>query len=230
MAVIALLGGSYNPITEAHLKGAQVAKEAIGCDRMRLLFSENPLKDPKDYAPLFDRLKMAEIRMSFHPEYEFELADEEDRLGTHITYEVLSALKAENPGDTFAWVMGSDNFVKFEQWHNQQELLEQFPIIVVPRDCKPEEVAKMKEFELTWGHLRRSSVAEALEKGGWFMLDVPVIPGSSTEFRTNLKAGATFENEADQAVADYARGKRLFGTAPLAPPSAPDTRPGIQPT
>jgi hypothetical protein len=38
-----------------------------------------------------------------------------------------------------------------------------------------------------------------------------------------------FENPADQAVADYARGKRLFGTAPLAPHLATDTRPGIQP-
>jgi nicotinate (nicotinamide) nucleotide adenylyltransferase len=232
MALIALLGGSYNPTTEAHLKSAQVAKEALGCDRMRLLFSENPLKDPNEYAPLLHRIRMAELRLSFHPEYDFELADEEDRLGTHITYEVLTALKRENPGDQFVWIMGDDNFIKFEHWHYQNELLEHFPIIVVPRECKPEELAKKREFEATYAHLRRNSVEEAVEKGGWFMLDVPIIPGSSTEFKADMKAGVQFSHPADQALSNYAHNERLYGLQPLssAPAPAPDTKSGIQPS
>jgi nicotinate-nucleotide adenylyltransferase len=217
MAIIALMGGSFNPITEAHLAGAHEAKTLLHCDRLELMFSENPLKDPAVYAPLQDRMEMTRIRLSFHPEYDFDLADEEGRLGTHISFEVLSALKKEHPENTYIWVMGSDNLATFEGWHNKEELLENFPIVVVRRESKPEEIAKEKEFQATYAHLRRNSVGEALEKGGWYVMDNNLIPGSSTDFRTALKSGASFSNPADQAVADYARAKGFYG---LTPPAA----------
>jgi len=204
MGIICIQGGSYDPLTDGHLRGAYEASREVHADRTILLFSQNPQKNQAGKAPLEDRLEMAKKRMAFRPEYDFELLAEESVTNSHFTYDVLMALKEKFPDDKLVWVMGTDNFSSMMTWHNHDELLENFSFVVLQRESKPEDVAKEEEFKRTYAHLRRDSAAEAIEKGGWYVMNNDIIPGRSTDFRDAIKAGVHFSDPADQVVSDYA--------------------------
>ncbi|HTK85790.1 MAG TPA: nicotinate-nicotinamide nucleotide adenylyltransferase [Patescibacteria group bacterium] len=204
MAIICIQGGSYDPLTDGHLRSAYEGSQEVQADRTILLLSQNPLRDQHGKAPVADRREMAKIRLSFHPEYNFELLAEEEVTNSHFTYDVLMALKDKFPDDKLVWVMGTDNFASLMQWHRHDELLENFTFVVLRRESKPEDVAKEEEFKRTYAHLRRDSAAEALEKGGWYVMNNELIPGRSTNFRDEIKRGVSFSDPADQAISDYA--------------------------
>ena len=96
------------------------------------------------------------------------------------------------------WTWRPDSFLPHD------ELLENFSFVVLQRESKPEDVAKEEEFKRTYAHLRRDSAAEAIEKGGWYVMNNDIIPGRSTDFRDAIKAGVHFSDPADQVVSDYA--------------------------
>jgi nicotinate (nicotinamide) nucleotide adenylyltransferase len=204
MGIICIQGGSYDPLTDGHLRGAYEASQEAHADRTILLFSQNPLKDQHGKAPLEDRRNMADLRLARRPQYNFELMDEESLAASHYTYDVLMALKAKFPDDKLVWVMGSDEFANFSSWHNHDELLENFTFIVLRRESKPEDIAKEEEFKRTYAHLRRDSAAEAIEKGGWYLMNNDIIPGRSSDFRAAIKSGTRFSDPVDQSISDYA--------------------------
>ncbi len=204
MGIICIQGGSYDPLTDGHLQGAHQASQEAHADRTILLFSQNPLKDQHGKAPLEDRHKMADLRMARRPQYNFELMDEESLGTSHYTYDVLTALKEKFPDDKLVWVMGTDEFANFANWHRHDELIENFTFVVLRRESKPEDVAKEEEFKRTYAHLRRDNAADAVEKGGWYLMDNDIIPGRSSDFRAAIKASVRFSDPADQAISDYA--------------------------
>lgn len=216
MGIICIQGGSYDPLTDGHLRGAYEASQEAHADRTILLFSQNPLKSQTGKAPLEHRRTMADLRLARRPEYNFELMNEESLGASHYTYDVLTALKKRFPDDKLVWIMGSDEFARFQEWHRHDELVENFSFVVLRRESKPGDIAKEEEFKRTYAHLRRDSAAEAVEKGGWFLMDNDIIPGRSSDFRAAIKAGVRFSDPADQAIADYAwtNLRKEYGLAP----------------
>lgn len=226
MGIICIQGGSYDPLTDGHLQGAYQAGQEAHADRTILLFSQNPLKDQHGKAPLEDRRNMADLRLARRPQYNFELMNEETLGASHYTYDVLTALKAKFPDDKLVWVMGTDEFANFMNWHRHDELIENFTFVVLRRESKPEDVAKEEEFKRAYAHLRRDSAAEAIEKGGWYLMNNDIIPGRSSDYRAAIKAGVRFSDPADQVISDYAwkHLRKEYGLVPSAEapkPSAP---------
>ena len=127
---IGLLGGSFDPPHQGHVRITEEALRRFRLDRIWWLVSPgNPLK-AHGPAPLADRIARARQIMD-HPRV--AITDLESRLGTRMTADTIAALQALYPGVRFVWLMGADNMVQFDQWDRWAEIAARVPIGVVAR-------------------------------------------------------------------------------------------------
>lgn len=128
--VIGLLGGSFDPAHDGHVRITLTALARFGLDRVWWLVSPgNPLK-ARVPAPLAARLAAARAAMR-HPRV--VVTDIEARLGTRFTAETLSRLQARYPGVRFVWLMGADNLAQFHRWQRWRAIMGRVPVGVLAR-------------------------------------------------------------------------------------------------
>ena len=126
---VGLLGGSFNPPHEGHRHVADVARAALGLDRIVWLVSpRNPLKNEAD---LSHDKRIAAVRA---------LAGRRDAvtgleagLGSTYTVNTLRWLRRRYPAVRFVWLMGSDNLVGLHHWKQWRALPRLIAFAVVPR-------------------------------------------------------------------------------------------------
>lgn len=118
---IGLLGGSFNPPHEGHLRISQVALRMLKLDAIWWLVSpQNPLKNPHDYAPLAQRLRDSQEILKNEPRM---LATTiEDDLGTTRSFGTLTALKRCFVHSDFVFLMGRDNAQSFHKWYRWRDI------------------------------------------------------------------------------------------------------------
>lgn len=133
MKRIALFGGSFNSPHPGHFEMAKYIHQSLGVDEAWFLFSENWQKDPAKYESAKHRMEMGRILAQHYPDLPFVMSGIQDKLGTHITYNVLTELEKRFPERQFIWVMGADNLKSFESWEYSDELIRNFVIAVVDR-------------------------------------------------------------------------------------------------
>ena len=132
---VGLFGGSFNPAHEGHAHLAETALHRLGLDRVVWLVSpQNPLKDPRDSAPLAERMASARAvaaRAVSGPA--MIVSDVESRIGTRWTIDTLRALTARHPGVRFVWLIGSDNLATFHRWRGWTDIMRTTPVAVIAR-------------------------------------------------------------------------------------------------
>ncbi|MBA3669492.1 MAG: nicotinate-nucleotide adenylyltransferase [Sphingomonas sp.] len=187
MALIGLLGGSFNPAHRGHRRLSLAALRALGLDEVWWLVSPgNPLKaGARDMAPLEARLKSARTQARRAP---IRVSDDETRLGTVYTVDTVRRLKALYPQHHFIWLLGSDTLPDFHKWRDWRGLARMVPIAVLPRPGydRPAQAAR------AMGWLRRfvHSSGQAINWTLWsapaiFFLRLPQDPTSATAIRAN---------------------------------------------
>lgn len=128
---IGLLGGSFNPAHDAHLRISLVALKRLGLDQVWWLVSpHNPLKAGQKAPALAERVVAARA-VGRHPKIVvtgFEGARE-----SAYTIDTIRFLKRRYPSVNFVWLMGADNLVGFHRWRSFEELFRIVPIAVFDR-------------------------------------------------------------------------------------------------
>jgi nicotinate-nucleotide adenylyltransferase len=128
--VIGLLGGSFDPAHEGHVHITREALKRMGLDQVWWLVTPgNPLK-ARQPAPMADRLKRA--RQVMH-DPRVKITALEERLGTRVTIDTITRLRAIYPGVTFVWLMGADNLVQFHRWGRWRDILRSVAVGVLAR-------------------------------------------------------------------------------------------------
>lgn len=155
---IGLLGGSFNPPHAGHLHIARMAQIQFGLDFVWWIVTpQNPLKDAKHICPYEERFQKTVSMLAPHPrQIPTHL---EAQLGTHYTYQTLSALRHHYPKTDFLWICGMDNAHIFHQWDHWQSILEICPITFIARppaatlvkNCPVRMQSKIPQFYATHG-------------------------------------------------------------------------------
>ncbi len=129
---IGLLGGSFDPIHEAHLALAKAALETFHLDEVRFLpCAQQALKNHAP-APAEDRCAL--LRLALADEPRFGLAcDELFRGGITYTYDTLMRLRAREPQAHFWFILGMDSVQSFPKWKCAEALLDLCSFIVFDR-------------------------------------------------------------------------------------------------
>lgn len=132
MALIGLLGGSFNPAHRGHRRASLGALQALGLDEVWWLVSPgNPLKaGAKDMAPYDARMAAAKAMARHAP---IRVSDVEMQLGTRFSIDTMRSLKALYPQHQFIWLLGSDTLPDFHKWRDWRDLARSLPIAVLPR-------------------------------------------------------------------------------------------------
>jgi nicotinate-nucleotide adenylyltransferase len=131
MALIGLLGGSFNPAHRAHRHISLVALTQLQLDEVWWLVSPlNPLKSATDMAPLATRLDRA-ARVAQHPR--IRVTALEQQLGTRFAIDTVAALQWRYPQHRFVWLAGSDIVAELHRWRRWRDFLRTIPLAVVPR-------------------------------------------------------------------------------------------------
>lgn len=132
MALIGLLGGSFNPAHRGHRHISIEAMRALGLDEIWWLVSPgNPLKEKaSDMAPFEARIASARriARCT-----RIRVSDFEQREKVRFTVDTVRLLKRRYPEDRFIWLLGSDTLPNFHKWRDWRGLAREVPIAVIRR-------------------------------------------------------------------------------------------------
>ena len=132
--LIGLFGGSFNPIHLGHLHLGQWLCQRGLVDELWFLVSPlNPFKQhATDLLDDSSRLRLARLAVEGKPH--LQVSDFEMHL-PRPSYMVhtLQQLRATYPQHQFALVIGSDNWLRFPQWKDSDEILRHHRILVYPR-------------------------------------------------------------------------------------------------
>lgn len=166
--MIAIFGGSFNPVHNGHLGLARWIVSHGYADRVWLMVSpQNPLKIAPDLADEKLRLRwttMACVDVDGVESSDFEF----DLPRPSYTWQTLKALQKTYPQENFSLVIGADNWLCFDCWARHDWILKNFPLLVYPRE----------NCEISPQNLPANVT----------IMSAPLFPFSSTEIRRRLRA------------------------------------------
>jgi len=165
---LAIFGGTFDPIHNAHLAVAREAAVRFALDRVWLVPAERPPHKKRfTHAAYEDRMRMVELACAGQPHLEASRLEQ----GTASSYSIdtIERVRARlEPADQLFFVIGADAFAEIESWHRWQDVIRAVEFIVVSRP----------------GHdyaVPQGAVVDRLET-----IDLPV---SSSEIRAKLAQG-----------------------------------------
>jgi nicotinate-nucleotide adenylyltransferase len=182
MTKTGLLFGSFNPIHIGHLALANYLLEFTTLEELWFVVSpQNPFKEHTTLAPANDRLEM--VRIATRQEPRFKVCNIEfDMPVPSYTIHTLNLLIDKYPSSNFSLIIGSDNLLNIDRWHDAEKILENFPILVYQRPGYPLQSTHKKSIKI---------------------IDAPLLDISSTLIREGISNGKQLRFLVPEGVYDY---------------------------
>lgn len=186
---LALFGGTFDPIHNAHLSLARMAAGRFHLDRVLFVPAFHPHhKGGITHAPYEDRVRMAELACRDQPRFEVSRLEE----GTARSYSIdtIEKLRAGLAlEDELYFLIGADAFAELRTWHRWQDVARSVSFLVVSRP----------------GHVYDVPPGVSL-----YRLDTLDLPVSSSHVRRALCAGER-PAEVPPCVLEYVLAHGLYG-------------------
>ena len=185
---LAIYGGTFDPIHNAHLAVAREAAARFDLDRVWLVPAERPPhKHGVTHAPYADRFAMVEL--ACRGEAKLEASRLEQGTASSYSIDTIEKVRARlASGDTLFFVIGADAFAEIESWRRWRDVLRAVEFIVVSRP----------------GHRYEVPLGATVHR-----LETVDLPVSSSEIRQKLAAGDD-RVEVPAAVLAYIRARGLY--------------------
>ncbi|MBQ7137466.1 MAG: nicotinate-nucleotide adenylyltransferase [Clostridia bacterium] len=203
---IGIMGGSFDPIHQGHIRMAQHALESQQLDRVLMLPSGNPPHKP-DITPAEHRWRMVCAACAGIPGL-IPCREELDRTGVIYTVNTLSRLQEKYPKAELFYLIGADMLMRLHRWYRLEEVLQMCTFIVFPRTSAytPQQLNDERKKLTALG-------ARIL------LMDMEVLDASSTDARQAIQEGGSTP-QLPIAVRQYAQAAGLYG-AELRIPQGP---------
>ncbi len=186
MGPIGILGGTFDPVHNAHLAIARLALEKLRLERILWIPTGHPPYRNQPLASAEHRVAMLKLALAREPRFAI---DERELAPGHSGYTVdtLESLRAElGAAAPIFLLMGGDQFSKFESWH------------------RPDDIARLAEIAVFarpgWKASGRSARLIAMEP-----LDI-----SASDVRSRIARGEDISALVPREVADYIARHRLY--------------------
>jgi nicotinate-nucleotide adenylyltransferase len=131
---IGLFFGSFDPIHIGHLIIAEWLCNHTDITQIWFVISpQNPFKTHLKQTPEETRLRMLNLAIECYDE--FKSCDIEMSMPQpNYTILTLNLLKSKYPEHDFVLIIGSDNLKEFDKWKDYNQILENYPVYVYPRE------------------------------------------------------------------------------------------------
>jgi len=130
---IGLLGGSFDPPHLAHLALARLAMQTLALDELRWLPAGAPWqKAGRQMASAAHRAAMLAALLQGEPGQMIDTR-ELARSGPTYTIDTVRELQAEQPDADWFFILGQDQYARFDTWRDWPELLRRLTLAVADR-------------------------------------------------------------------------------------------------
>lgn len=214
MRSIGILGGTFDPIHNAHLRLAHEALEQLKLDQIRFTPLNIPPHREKPVASSFHRKEMIDLAVENTPGFYIDCRELENE---EISYSIntLKSLRQEFINDSLNLILGFDAFNKIDSWKDWQELLHYAHIIVAnrPSSSKDEYDDELSTELKRWIEDHQTKDQEILKKelaGHIYFITIPILDISSSMVRQCYKEGKPVDNLLDVTTQDYIKNNHLY--------------------
>ena len=196
MKKIGIMGGTFNPVHNAHLELAKCAKEQYALDVVIFMTSGNPPhKKHKDIPDGELRLEMLKLAISDREDF---LADDFEVKSEEYSYSVntMRYLGEKYPQSELYFIIGGDSLRSLPKWYKPEELVKLCKFLVYPR----------------YGADLDDDIYEIVKKygGDIYPLHSPVINISSTQIREKIIKGEDVLDMLPEGVFRYIKEHKLY--------------------
>ncbi|MGC9972778.1 MAG: nicotinate-nucleotide adenylyltransferase [Bryobacteraceae bacterium] len=187
---LAIFGGTFDPVHDAHLRLAREAAREFGLARVLFIpAGRPPHKRGATSAGYQDRYRMVELACQGEPLLEPSRIE----AGSRMSYSIHTIEKVKaglDPGDQVYFLIGADAFAEVQTWYRWKSVLDEVDFIVAARP----------------GHDYLIPPGARVHR-----MEALALPVSSSDIRRRLAAGES-PAEVPRAVLEYIWGKGLYGT------------------
>lgn len=195
-----ILGGSFDPIHNAHLRLADCALEELGLSEICFLPAAHPyLHKHKDISPFEIRAEMTRLAIRGRRDFRLSLMEGE-REGPSYTVDTLRILRERCPGESFTLIIGADQLYELENWHEPSLLFRLSEIAAARRDSGRRERSLLEQAE----YLRERYGARI------HLLSMEETEISSSRIREMVRRGEDISGLVPESVLCYIREKGLW--------------------
>jgi len=206
---IGVLGGTFDPVHNGHLRVAIEACEALDLAEVRLI----PLSAPNHRAaPIASgAMRLAMLRAAARPPLVVDTCELE-RGGTSYTVDTLRELRQRWPARPLCLLIGRDAYQSLPSWHRPHDIFELAHVVVAAR---PQDTAfRVAELdELTANkHALDVSLLHQAPAGRVYFLDLPWLAIASSDLRARRATGRDIRHLVPDGVLDIIERERLYVT------------------
>ncbi len=213
---IGILGGTFDPIHNGHLRLAQEALEQCNLAAVRFIPSGTPPHRNTPYTNAQQRLDM--VRLALQGNSAFTIDEREvHRNDPCYTVNTLTSLRTElGAQQPLCLLMGGDAFLLLHTWHEWKQLFELAHIVVMQRAGGRPLGNAMNEadtFLRSEYHARLAPAPRVLHEspaGTILVADMPALEISATDIRRRCAEGKSTRYLLPDAVADYIQSHQLY--------------------
>jgi len=182
---LALFGGTFDPIHNAHLTVAREAADRFHLDQVWFIPASHPPHKPGQAMASFeDRYRMVELACQADPRFRASRIE----AGERESYSVDTIERVRATGEQPYFIIGADAFAEISSWHRWRDLIRLTEFIVVTRP----------------GHEYHTPAGARVHR-----LDTVALPVSSSEIRRRLASGE-IPSELPPLVAAFIAEKGLY--------------------
>jgi len=162
---IAVLGGTFDPVHNAHLAMARRALETLGVARVLWMPTGAPPYRPAPVASGEHRLAMLRLAIAGEPRYAID-ARELAPGHSGYTVDTLRSLRAELGEDTeLVLLMGADQYARRHSWHRWDEVTRLARIAVFARPGAPAPADGVRVVPMPPMAVSASAIRAAIARG-----------------------------------------------------------------
>lgn len=197
---IAILGGSFNPIHNGHLKLAIKAYESFPVSKVLIIpnystyYKEDAGKDATS-----DRMEMVKLAIKDYPYMEFSDI-EIRRAGVTYTIDTIEELLNDDPSLKIHFIIGGDSLEYIDKWKRAKDLLSKVTVLTAVRD----DVDTKKSRRLI-ADLKSRYVNADIR-----LMDMKGVVISSSDIRNRVMAGISIEGLVPPQVEEYIINNGLY--------------------
>lgn len=195
---VAILGGTFNPIHNAHIMLGLKAYKQFNLDKVLVMPCKNPPhKVNQNILNSIDRSNMVKLAIQDYKELEF--SDYEINISEGYSYSANTLTHFANIYKNLYFIIGADSLFYLDKWYHPEIILEKAIIIAANRDNKP-----IEAFNEKVNFLEKTYNAKIL------FLQMEDYPISSTQIRDNVKNGISIRDMVDSKVEKYIIDNSLY--------------------